>query len=100
MHIDDFIDRYTTLTKHATEAEREAERYARFVLSLLRYPAALRHDFEKFIPKLFCTWRGKRYEVTHASHHGYVGLTQEYGCGRVDERAEDALECSDWSGKP
>lgn len=99
MHVDDFIDRYTPTQRFATDEQREAERYARFVLSLRRLEAALVHDFEMFIPPLFCTWKGKRWEVSHASHSGYVGLTQAFGSGRVDGRAEPQ-QCSAWSKEP
>lgn len=99
MHVDEFIDRYTPLCTFASTEEREAERYARFVLSLLRFEAALVHDFEKFIPPLFCTHEGKRWRVVHSSHLGYVGLNRNLAGVAVDERA-DPSECSGWGAKP
>ena len=57
MHVDEFIDRFTPTCKFASDAEREAERYARWVLMLFRLPAALQLDFRQFTPKLFCTVR-------------------------------------------
>lgn len=99
MHVDEFIDNPIPLQKFKSDEEREGVRYAKFVLSLLRLNAALRIDVERFIPKLYCTWRGERYEVTHASHHGYVGITKGFGSGAVTDCAMP-LECSDWGAKP
>ena len=100
MHVDEFIDRYSPITKFESEDEREAERYARFVLSILRLPAALRLDFERFTPKLYCTWRRKRYLVVHASHLGYVGLAEiTTDDGAILESAS-AADCSNWSSLP
>ena len=71
------------------------------MLSILRLPAALRLDFERFTPKLYCTWRGERYLVVHASHLGYVGLANlniDGNCGILE--SVDAADCSNWSSLP
>lgn len=96
MHVDEFIERYSPLSS-LPAGDREAERYARFVLALLRMPAALVEDFRKFIPQLYCTYEGKRWRVVHASPHGYVGLNPSLVVHRPEVYARaDPMECSDW----
>jgi hypothetical protein len=99
MHVDAFIDRYTPIHDFASDAEREAERYARWVLMMMRNPAALQIDFAKFMPKLFCNWKGERHRVVFASRMGWVGLTRSPSKETYDEQV-DVSECSGWGEKP
>lgn len=99
MDVDQFIDRYTPMYKFASDAEREGERYARFVLMLFRLPAALALDFQKFTPRLFCTFNKSRYRVVFASRFGWIGLTTDPEKGTYD-RQVNLSECSAWGPKP
>jgi len=99
MHVDDFIDRFTPLQKFQSDGAREAERYARFVLMLMRLPAALQCDFREYIPRLFCSVNDVRYRVVFASRMGWVGLTRDFD-RETYERQEELSWCHSWGPKP
>lgn len=95
-HVDDFIEYGAHC---ANREELPDERYARFVLHLMRLPAGMIGDFKPFTKdfKLFCTWRGKRYRVTFASRMGWIGLSSNLNAtSGYDENAwvEDITEWS------
>jgi hypothetical protein len=99
MHVDEFIDRYTPIHDFSSDEEREAERYARFALMMMRLPAALQIDFAKFTPKLFCNWKGERCRVVFASRMGWIGLTRNFKKDTYDKQV-DVGECSGWGEEP
>lgn len=78
------------------------DNYARFVLMLLRLPAANQLDWEEWISKykLFCDYEGARYRVTVASRMGDIGLARDHSeDSRYDVRVS-VDECSKWGPKP
>lgn len=88
-HVDHFIwERY----RH--------DRYARFVLMLMRLPAAMQADFadQLLANPLYCTFHGVRHRVLMASRFGDIGL----GLPNDAHYHTRVLwhECSDWSATP
>lgn len=82
----------TSLT--ITDETPGEERYARWILQHKRLPAALKIDFDEFMPKLFCTYEGQRWEVIFVSRLGPIQI--ENGEHRLDV---DVADCSEWSGE-
>ena len=95
-HIDEFIDGKEFKGVHSSKEEL----YARWVFMQFRLPATLRLAFDPFIPKLFCTWKGKRYRVTGASRLGDVWLAKNFNKDVGYDYRVNVDECSEWSDKP
>lgn len=67
MHVDDFI------------SNRKTDKYASWVLMLMRLPATEYFKFKEFIEEypLYCTFKGVRSKVTGASGFGDILIYNE-----------------------
>lgn len=75
--------------------DRNQDNYARWCLLLMRFPSSYLVDFEHQLnnSKLFCTYGGKRWQVVHASPHGYIKIQT----GLPGESATvSPFECTEW----
>lgn len=97
MHVDAFID------------QPGGDKYARWVLSLFRFPAVLAADFKEWIRphKLFCTYQGTRYRVTGCSRLGDLYLHPDFDkdpevspYAAPGFRGVDPEQCNEWGPQP
>lgn len=91
MHVDDFIWKmYLT------------DRYARFVLMMLRLPAPLQIDWREQISEnpLYATCNGRRWRVTMASRFGDIGLHEDLDADSGYDIRVNVAMCSEWSKLP
>jgi len=89
-HVDDYID------------DHRGDKYARYVLMLLRLPAVLALDFAEWTKQyeLFCNYANKRYRVTGASRLGDIWLTSDFNRDCGYELRVDLNDCTAWGNKP
>lgn len=99
-HVDDFIN-MGYLEPELRKKEPHI-RYAQWLLLHKRLPAWQSAEFSQFLGdhRLYCTYKGKRYQVTTASRLGDVGLTTDFKRDAGYELRVNVKECSDWGPKP
>lgn len=79
--------------------DRSQDNHARWCLLLMRFPSSYLADFEQQLSasKLYCTYNGKRWQVMHASPHGYIKLQT---LSSRETTAVSPFECTEWDSIP
>lgn len=92
-HVDDWIDKGRCVDPY--------ENYAKFFMTLHRWPAMRQYQFEQIIRRLelYCTYNNKRYRVTGGSRSGCVYLTPDLQSTQY-KIGVDVRECSEWYPHP
>lgn len=94
VHVDEWLDSPTC-------KDDDGEKYAKFVLEHMRWPAWKQLNYAKWIREmeLFCTWRAERYRCTGASSLGDVWLVSDSSKKHGYNHRVNVAECTGWSDK-
>lgn len=93
--VNDFID-------DVNPTEDESVRYAKYVLNIKRFPAAMQMAFKPFTKHLtlYAKYEDVWYRVKVASRMGYIGITSNLTQENGYETSVGVHDITEWSNRP